>query len=104
MATRKPPQHASVLCEHKYSRRQLVDLSAAAEPFSGKLPGRYHTNHQLCWVLYWEPCGGHCWFEDGGLNRSLRENMVRAYWVRTVAWDVELKDEAKVPGIEEGLC
>lgn len=101
--SRKSLQHASVLCEHKYSRRRLVDLSAAEERSSEKLPSGYHTNHQLWWVLYWEPCRGHCWFEDGGLNRSLRENMTRAYWVPTAAWDVQLKDEAKVMGFEEAL-
>lgn len=29
--------------------------------------------------------------------------MIRAYWVHTAAWDVELKDEAKVMGFEEAL-
>lgn len=33
------------LCEHKYSRRRLVGLSAAVKCVSEKLPGGYHKNH-----------------------------------------------------------
>ena len=64
IASKKKMPHVFVLCEHN-SMRQLFDLSAAATCLCEKLPGRYRRNHQVRWVLYWEPCVGHCWFVDG---------------------------------------